>query len=262
MCADKVRFLIGSVLDNAAVSASSETSGLPATNVKDTLIRKVYRTTGRGNEWVQLHASGGPTTINCLFIGKHSFSKNAVLLWQGNSTSTWASGPALSITLSVATDARGAVVPKIGYYPAAAVTHEFWRLYIKDSGNASINLDIGRIAAGRYYEPARNLRDGFQIVHQDPSRISMTAGRQGYANIRPRYVEFTYSTFDMTEAVMDEFVGVFNAVGLHTAFVMSLDPESRPTHNTIYCQFLTNVTQEQRFLRQYNLQEVRFSEKN
>jgi len=260
--ADKVRFLLSSVLDTATVTASSETSGLPANNVKDTLIRRVYRTTGKLNEWVQFQASGGPTTVNCLFIGKHNLTRNAILRWQGNSTSAWASGPALSITLSVATDSRGAVVPKIGYYPATIQTHEFWRLYIEDSGNASSNLEIGRIMAGRYYEPSRNLRDGFQIRHFDPSRISMTAGRQGYANIRPRYVEFTYSVFDMDEATIGEFVGLFNEVGLRTAFVISLDPDSRPTHNTIYGQLTTNVTQQQRFLRQYNLQEVTFGEKN
>ncbi|MBU2060125.1 MAG: hypothetical protein KKB38_20635 [Gammaproteobacteria bacterium] len=214
------------------------------------------------NEWVQFQASGGPTTVNCVFIGKHNFTKTASILWQGNSTSDWASGPALSVALSVATDARGAVIPKIGYYPAAAQTHEFWRLYVQDSANASVNLEMGRVMAGRYYEPTRNMRDGFTIGHNDPSRISMTAGRQGYANVKPRYVTFSYSVFDMDEATMDEFIGLFNEVGIHTAFVMSLDPDSRPTHNTIYCQFTDSFNQDQRILRQYNLQSVVFQEKN
>lgn len=259
---DNVRYVISSVLDPGTGAASSTTSGLPYTNVKDVLIRKVYRTTGKSNEWVRLRASGGATSINFIGIFGHSFTKNASVLWQGNSTSNFASGPALSTALSVVTDAQGAVIPKIGYFYSALQRHPHWRLYIKDSGNASSTLEIGRIFAGRYIQPTRNIRDGFQIKIIDPSRGRITAGRQGYFNLRKRYQEFEFGNTDIGEDQLDTMVGIFNSVGKNKAFVFSLDPDSRPSHNTIYTIFQSDLSATQRVLRQYGLNSIVVSEKN
>ena len=259
--ANNVRYLRGSVLDDATVSASSQTAGLPAGNVKDKLIRKVYRTTGRTNEWVRFKASGGATGINTVFIGKHSLTKNAVVLWQGNTTSNFASGPALNITLSVVTDALGSVLPKICYYRSAVASYLHWRLYFRDSGNASTNVEIGRVAVGRYTEPSQNLREGFTMRYVDPSRRMVSAGRQGYANTRPTYQEFTYSVGHVTEAQQDQLIALYRNIGQHEAFVFSLDPELRPSHNSAYVEFAEELSWESNVTRQATLQSVMLQEK-
>jgi len=259
---NQVRWLRGSVLDDATVSASSETSGLPAINVRDKLIRKVYRTTGKSNEWVQFKASGGATGINCVFIGRHSLTKNAVVLWQGNTTSNFDSGPALNTTLTVVTDSLGSQVPKIGYFYSSVETYLHWRLYMRDSGNASSNIEIGRIAVGRWTQPTQNLREGFESRYVDPSRRMVTAGRQGYANTRPTYQEFTYSVGRVLEPQRDELVALYRSVGQHTAFVFALDPIDRPSHNTIYAEFSQPLEWSSDVVRQSSLQELTLSEKN
>lgn len=259
--ANVVRWLKGSVLDDATVSASSQTAGLPAGNVKDKLIRKVYRTTGRSNEWIRFKASGGATGINTVFIGKHSLTKNAVVLWQGNTTSNFASGPALNITLSVVTDALGSAVPKICYFRSAVASYLHWRLYLRDSGNASSNLEIGRIAVGRYVEPAQNLREGFAMRYVDPSRRMVNAGRQGYANTRPTYQEFTYSVAWAKEDQQDQLIALYRSIGQHTAFVFSLDPEDRPSHNSAYVEFMEPLSWESNVTRQKTLQQLTLQEK-
>lgn len=258
---NQVRYLKGSVLDDATVSASSQTAGLPAQNVKDKLIRKVYRTTGRANEWVRFKASGGATGINMVFVGKHSFTKNAVVLWQGNTTSNFASGPALNITLSVVTDALGSVIPKICHFRSAVATYLHWRLYVRDSGNASTNLEIGRIAAGRYTEPTQNVREGFTMRYVDPSRRMVNAGRQGYANTRPSYQEFTYSVGWAKEDQQDQLIALYRSIGQHTAFVFALDPVDRPSHNTAYVEFMEPVSWQSNVVRQGSLQELTLQEK-
>lgn len=259
--ANIVRYLRGSVLDDATVSASSATAGLPAGNVKDKLIRKVYRTTGKSNEWVRFKASGGATGINTIFVGKHSFTKNAVVLWQGNSTSNFASGPALNITLSVVTDALGSVVPKICHFRSAVATYLHWRLYVRDSGNASTNLEIGRIATGRYVEPTQNVREGFEMRYVDPSRRMVNAGRQGYANTRPTYQEFTYSVAWAKEDQQDQLIALYRSIGQHTAFVFALDPEDRPSHNTAYVEFMEPIAWQSNVVRQKTLSSLTLQEK-
>ena len=259
--ANVVRYLRGSVLDDATISASSATAGLPAQNAQNKLIRKVYRTTGKSNEWVRFKASGGATGINMVFVGKHSFTKNAVVLWQGNSTSNFASGPALNITLSVVTDALGSVLPKICHFRSAVATYLHWRLYVRDSGNASTNLEVGRIAVGRYTEPTQNVREGFTMRYVDPSRRMVNAGRQGYANTRPTYQEFTYSVGWAKEDQQDQLIALYRSIGQHTAFVFSLDPEDRPSHNAAYVEFMEPVSWQSNVTRQKTLQELTLQEK-
>ena len=259
---DNVRYGLSSVLDPGTGAASSATSGLPYINVKDVLIRKVYRTTGKKNEWVRLRVSGAATSINFVFIGNHNFTKNASVLWQGNSTSNFASGPALSTALSVVTDALGAVVPKIGYFYSTVKTYPHWRLYIKDSGNASSTLEIGRIFAGRYTQPTVNIRDGFTVRTVDPSRGRRTAGRQGYFNLRKKYSELDFGHTDVAEDQADQIQAIFNTVGTNRAFVFSLDPDSRPSHNTFLVEFSTDLTRQQRIIRRFSLSQITLTEKN
>ena len=260
--ANKVRFLFNGVLDDSTVSASSEATGLPAINVRDKLIRKVYASTGKANEWVRMQASGGATGMDAVFIGNHNFTKDAVVLWQLNTTSDFSSGPAVNVTLGVATDTQGKVLPKITYYFNSATTFEFARLYVEDSGNASSTLQIGRILAGRYLEPNRNLRDGFRISTFDPTRQVATGGRQGYANIRKQYMELSYAVGQINEAEQDEFLGLFGQVGMHKPFLVSLDPVDRPHHNSAYVQITGDVSRQHHFLKDMSFNEVVFQEKN
>ncbi len=258
---DAVKYVVSSVLDPGTGAASSTSSGLPFSNVKDPLVRKVHRTTGKANEFWRFRASGGATGINAVGILNHSFSKSAIVLWQGNTTSNFAS-PALNTTLSVVTDSLGTVIPKIGYIYSSVQSYAHWRLVVRDSGNASSTLAIGRIFAGRYIQPTINIRDGFSQQIIDPSRRRMVAGRQGYANIRRKYTELSFGFTDVGEAQADQFVAMFNSVGKYAAFLFFLDPDSRPSHNMILTEFTTDVTKQQRILRQFSMPQITLSERN
>ena len=261
---NKFRYLANAdgVLDDATVTVSSETAGLEGINIQDELARKVYRTTGKDNERITLQASGGPTGVNVVHLTNFSVTKDAVILWQGNSTSNFASGPALSATLIMATDAVGNPIRKITHYFDSVETHEFWRLYWEDSGNASTNIELGRVLAGRYGEPTHNMRDGFTMRTLDPSRFSATKGRQGYANVRRQYSQITYAVSSMLETQQDELLGLYAKVGRYAPLLISLDPETRPHHNSFYCQFQTDLGRQHRFGREMDLHEITFEEKN
>jgi hypothetical protein len=262
--ANKFRFLANAndVLDDATVSVSSETAGLEGINVQDELIRKVYRTKGRENEYITLQASGGQTGMNVVHISNFSASKDAVILWQGNSTSNFASGPALSVALSMPTDGAGNPIRKITHYFASVETHQYWRLYWEDGGNASSNMDVGRILGGRYTEPQYNMRDGFSIATLDPSRFSATKGRQGYANVRRQYDQVTYAVSSLPETQQNELLALYATTGKYAPLLISIDPEVRPHHNSYYCQFVNDVSRQHRFGREMNLNQITFEEKN
>jgi hypothetical protein len=257
--AEKVRFIVTDVLKSGTVTASAATAGLPVTNVQDDLVRKVYRSTTASNEWIKFDM-GSATTINALGIINHNITLGSVVKWQGNASDSWAS-PSLNTNLTVATDSLGANVLKIGHYYVTNQSYRWWRLYVEPgTGNAS-PVDIGRIMAGRYIEPSRNIRDGFSITVKDPSRGMPTVGRQAYWTTRRSFSELNYNVARVDEQQADEFTALYNQVGLHTPFIISLDPTTRPSHNTFYVQFMGSVGRTQQILRDYNIDSVRLEEK-
>jgi len=259
---DKVRFLLSSVLDSGTITASTETSGLEVEHVQNTLIRRVYRSTGalsKKSEWIKFDMTSA-TGMDMVFIGNHSFSKTATVKWQGHATDSWAS-PSLDTTLTVATDTQGSEVTKLGHFYSSVESYRWWRLLVEDIGNASSSIDVGRIMAGRYIEPTRNMRDGFSLRRRDPSRVQSSDGRQGYPTTRDKYYEISYSVYNTEEPQSDQIEGIFNSVGRWKPFVIAIDPESRPHHHTCYTQFGSDIDQSQVVLKQFSLAPIRFDEK-
>jgi hypothetical protein len=258
--AGEVKYLLRSVLLGASLTASSTVSGLNATHSIDTRIRKVYRARGRNTEWVRYDVSGGATSIDTVFVGNHNFSKTATVLWQGSVTATFSNAPTLNVTMVVATDSLGTVIPKLAAFLSAATTYPHFRLFVSDEANADQKVEVGYVAAGLATTPTRVPRQGFRRRVIDPSVGQMTAGNQAYWKIRQQYEEITYSVVDLQESDQDEILGIYHAVGVHTPLVFALDPDDRPHHNTFYCQFMNPLGMTHRLLRNMNMDAVTLRE--
>jgi hypothetical protein len=264
---NKIKFLLDSVLDVTpsssglvSVSASSAASGLPASNVQNPLIRRVYRSTDTNTEFLRWDL-GSPQTIRQVFIGNHNFSKSASVTFSGNTTSNF-TAPATNLTINVATDGLGATLTKTNTFFATAQTYRHWRLKVVDPSNASSSLQIGRVMAGSAVNPRRNLSDGFTRRIIDPSRGAMTAGRQGYFKIRQKYEELVYNLSFLDRTDWIELQAIYNKVGMHAPFVVSLQPETEPTEDSFYMQFSQQLDFNQVILDTVNAQRITLSEKN
>ena len=258
--ADKTRFLLTSLLDTVTVTASSTTTGLAVANVQNNLIRKVYRSTAKISEWVKFDA-GDSIGINCFFIGNHNLTDAAVVRWQGHATDLWTS-PTLNTTLNVSVDTLSDEIPRMMYFYVATQSYRWWRFKVQDSGNPDGYIQIGRIMAGMYTEPTINMSDGFERRMIDPSRGIITKGRQSYWTTRTPYWEYTYRVGLSAIAQQDQLSAIFNQVGLHTGFALALSPDSRPTRDSIYCQFANEPRFVQRVTDAADIEEVVFTEKN
>lgn len=256
---NKVCFIVTNKMDSATVTANTETAGLPATNVQNNLIRKLYVSSDDTDEYL-LFTSAAPVSINGVFIGLHNFTSAATVKWQGNATDDWGS-PSLDLTLTVATDSLGNVIPKLAHFWATAQEYQYFRLFMSDSSNPDSFLSVGRVFAGSYVQPTRNMRDGFSVEENDPSVGSSVAGRQGYWTLKNHYSTITYDITDVNESQMDQLRAVYESCGMNKGFVMSIDPAARPHHNSYYVQFQTPVKRTHRVLRQFGLDGVVFEEK-
>jgi hypothetical protein len=262
---ERMRWLIDSVFDATdsvglvTISASSEAAGLPVANVQSPFIRKVYRSTDTNREFIRWDL-GSPQQVRQIFIGNHNFSKTAGIQIKGHTSSNFSS-PSFTESLSVVTDSLGITLNKINTFFSTVQTYRHWRLDIVDPGNASSGLQVGRVMAGSPINPRRNLSDGFTRRQVDPSRGVQTAGRQGYFKKRDRYEELTFSMPRMERSDWDEIQGIYNKVGLHSPFVVALQPDTRPIHDTFYVQFAQPLNMDHQVLDSVNITRVTLSEK-
>lgn len=264
---NKIRFLYESVLDVTAtsdglvtISASSAASGLPAANVQDPLIRKVYRTTGISTEFLRWDL-GSPQTIRQFFIGNHNFTKTATVTIAGHTSDNFTS-PSFNATLTIATDAFGATIPKINTFFATAQTYRHWRLKMIDTANPSAGLEIGRVMGGSPFDPRRNLSDRFIKKTIDPSRGVQTAGRQGYWRLKKKYQELSARMSFQDRTDLDDLEAFYRRVGMHSPFVIALQPETLPTKDSFYVQFSQPLDFEHIVLDSAHVQRIVLSEKN
>lgn len=246
IASNNVLFMPTSVLDSATVTASSAATGLPPGNVVNSILRKVYATRKTRQEWIKFNC-GSATTIQGVYIGNHSFSQGASVVWQGSPGDIW-NTPPLNVTLTVATDSLGNVVPRLASYFATAATYQWWRLYIQDINNDASTLDVGRIFAGRVIQPTRNIREGMEVEEIDPSTGPNVIGNQAYMTQRSTYRRLSYSVADLTAGEQYSMATMFANVGPHTPFVMATDPKNRPVHSTMYVQMTDSYTKKHRFL--------------
>lgn len=226
---NSVRFLYDFTFDGAAVASSGEVAGLPAANVLDCFVKRVWRSTGVSGQWITFDC-GAPAHITMLAMFGHNLTVGATIQLQGNNADSWSS-PGFSMTV-----ARGAG-------PAVAAfldrTYRYWRIVVDDAANPDGYIEIGRITSGVYYEPSVNIGEdaGKRLI--DPSILMESDGRQSYAIEREHYRVYSVSFTAIDRAQQDELERMFRAVGTVRPFVFALDPENKASEDTIYCTMTT-----------------------
>lgn len=231
---NKVRWIAKSVLDSATVTARSQLSGLPASNLQSRLIRQEYHTTGINLEFVNFDV-GAPTGFDALFLGNTHFTKNATVLVLCNTVENMTS-PALTITLGKATDGFGNVYPKQVAILSNVTMYRYFRLKMQDAANSTTYLKGGRLFVGRSTIPTQNIREGMETEIIDPSVGQKTAGRQSYYKSRQKYRRFNYAVGIIRRPQEDQVVSLFNEVGRYGSLVYCNNPASNPVVDTIYAE--------------------------
>lgn len=248
--AERIRFLVGSVLDTATVSASTICSGIPKENVQTATLAQIYRATGHTHEWLRFDA-GAATTANAVFVAGHNFSTGATVKIEANISAVF-TGAALSYTFDMPTDGFGGGLTKLFHCWATNQSYRYWRLYVSDTAGATC-IEVGRIMVGRYIEPTRNIREKFSLGFNDPSTGIQTVGRQGYYSLRPQRAQLAYEVIDAKEDQFNQLAGIYAEVGQHTPFVVAIDPTTRPHHNTFYMKFAGSLPRRQSLDRRSSL---------
>lgn len=212
-----IRFLYANPFDVGSLTASSEAAGYPVSNLRHPFRGKTHRTAGITSEWVK-NDSGTAISFNAMAIVNHNLVAGDNVTLQANVTDVW-TAPSFSQALTVTS---GII---IAFF--AAQSYRWTQLLITKA--AGTYIEMGRVFIGTYYEPTRNYSAAWENAIIDPSVTAITLGQQEHCDKVPQHRELSlkFSLFD--KAQKDALEAMFKAVGVHTPFIVSIDPADAST---------------------------------
>lgn len=227
-----MRLMYSNLVDFSAtaITAGSEASDLPASNVQHPHRGKVYRTgTAAAAEWVKFNL-GTAQAVQCVILLDHTLtSGDSTIRLQGNATDSWGS-PSVDETLTF----NAGTLAK---FLSAAQTYQWWRI-IFTKASAGVTRDIGRIFLGPFIECTKSFRYGSpEILPVDLSEADRSLGGQTFSDIKPTYDEIKGEFYWIDDAQGTELKALADSVGTHTPFFLSIDPTNKPYDLLYYGKF-------------------------
>jgi hypothetical protein len=230
-------FLYNNLLDSAILTASSEASGFPASNLKNPFRTKTWKTAGATAGTAQLvinHGSAKAVDAIALTGYPDWLAAPGTLVVEFNATDAWGAPSATETLTWVAPTTPGGNKATIIKKLAATRTYQYNRLSVV---NAPGDWNLGRLFLGPYFEPARMYGWGYEESVVDPSLISQTIGGQDHADEIERYRVIRCSGVIATQAQWVLYQAMLNAVGARKQIFAAFDYPGEPIERTIYGKF-------------------------
>lgn len=229
MAGEETRCILVGVNRADAGTMSASSAALPAANLQDRQITKVWRSTATvawvqcdfgQARWIELVAliglaitqlgtwrirlSDDPTFATA------AYDSGAVRAWPiigGHGAlpwGVWSWGDLLGEE-----DAAYYTITALQLLPEAVVAR-YLRIDIDDTGNPDGFVQAGRLIAGPAYRPSYNLDYGWEIGFVDESGIDRSRGGQTWVDERPRYRVARFTLSGISEAEL--YANVFDYV--------------------------------------------------
>ncbi len=242
-----IRFSYINHVDSGGISASSEVSTLPVSNIQDPRPTKVWRSAGTSAEYLAVDL-GSAKSVSVATILCHNLSASAQPTLKAHSVDDdWGNAP-----FSESLDHHPDLITKF----FSTVAYRYWRLNFNDSSNPDGYIQIGRFWLGTYFQPERDFSRDFAIQRVDPSiTVYSDAGSKTVCQRTPyRQLNLVFPSTEDKE----EFDTLFNAVGREGDLLAFLDPNnivwSDGLHEyTIYCHLASSPEWVHRIKRRWSL---------
>ena len=147
--------------DAATVAASSEASGLPATNLQNVQPRKKWRSAGTSAYLLVTYSVGVACNAFAL-VGPNLSGSGTVRIRGANSLAAVTAAPVYDSTVVSAWSTTGK--PSVANWPQHTLLKKFsnstaltvWRIDLADSAPVTTYLEAGRLALGTCWQPSIN----------------------------------------------------------------------------------------------------------
>lgn len=220
-----IRFLYTFDFDSATITSSSEASGFADDNVAHVNVKKTWRSTGDTAEWLKFDL-GSAQNIKEVALLNHNLTSGATITLEANATDSWGA-PSHSSAFTWKT----AKIVKF-----LDETYRWWRVTFADAANPDAYIAMGRICAGVYVTPSRNITERHIKAPIDPSIIQEYGSP--YALKRKKYWEYRVRFKEISRADQDILTAMYDTIGVTEPVVVSLDPDTYPSVDSIYARML------------------------
>jgi len=230
---ERIRFLWDNLFDGGSITASSEDSDFPVTNIRHRWHTRAWRSTGVSSEWVKCDLASAQD-IRVFVFKYHNLTSSATLKIQANSSDSWSSPP-VDQTLVYGTDwndSHGV------YFWDTNQSYRWWRFTLADSGNSDGYLSIGRIFLGDFFEPTYNFTDAHRVRYTDPSTKMYSSGGQVSVASKPHFRFWEYNFALVKSPDERTFETIFDAVGQSVPYFICQDADDKLS--TLY--YVQNAT--------------------
>lgn len=215
--------------DGGTLTVDDEVATLPASNLQDQQIVKIWRNTQTS---AQIDVDfGQQRIIDFMALIRHNISQTGTIRWRLSAVSDFSTTVYDSGTIDA-----WPIVEEFGTLPwgvfqwggrlnpevaaeytissfdvlTTAVQARYLRIDISDSLNADGYLQAGRLIAGPSYRPSVNYANGVQFEFVDESRITKSRGGQTFVDEVERYRVMRFELINLPENEM--FGNVFNSI--------------------------------------------------
>jgi len=192
--------------DKYTITANSEATGYPATNInQDFTLATKSRTTDDTAEWWKIDAGSGNTIeMTCAAIGDgHNLTSGATIKFQGNATDSWGS-PSVDETL---TYAAGNIIK---FFTGGS--YRYWQFSIVDAANPDGYIEIPRIFGGTYLDLVNIWYREFpeEIISTSDKEYTVTGQLYGNKGVQQKIYNFQlpYLTNTQKESIETMFATV------------------------------------------------------
>ncbi len=247
-----------SKFDAATLTPSSEATGLPASNLQNTLRKKVWRTTGITSESLTVDL-GSEEIIQCVVLVNHNFTVDAQITIKASNVSDFSSLE-YNVTVDIWQPVYGygeggygeggyggyltdsdrieLFISPIFIKWTGDVTARYWKIEFSDSGNTDGYFEIGRIFIAPFLEPVYNFAYGWHIQVYDPSIVTRSIGGQKWVDQKDWYHRLTLPLHVVDDSnKYADFIALCKRIGIKKDFILDLAPEATGTdevYNTFY----------------------------
>lgn len=208
------------------LTASSAATKFPVSNLQVDLRQVRFRFTGKTSEYVQLDL-GSTKTIQAIGILDHNLTTSANVILQSSEIGDF-------------TDAfeLGRWNPQGTFEIQYTSTSEarYLRVVFEDPTNAASYIQIGKLFVGPYLQMNNNFWHGWDITPVDESERDASTNLVETFNRKPIYRTLTLPFKFTTRTQRDEVKTFVEAVGIHTPFFVSLDPDNRLVEESFYAR--------------------------
>jgi hypothetical protein len=199
---------IDDVTSATSLTALTENTYYPITNVQNQRLTKVYKSTACTAQTVTINLGSAHAITTAAILG-HNISSAATVTISANSSDSWPGATSQTITYNVGM--------MLAYF--TSVSYQYWQFSIDDGTNTDGHIEIGRLWLGDYITVDPSSLLSFKVTKHRSDNVFHGRGRQKFASIGTGWREFAFDFPLSDETMLDKIGAMYDAVGNHSSFI-------------------------------------------